>query len=109
MAILNLTETLLGGSQYREPDLTIQPMLQRWRPIGWWVLSAMLVSTSRSLMLVTALVPHMGYDRAAQVAKLAHRERLTLTEAALALGYATPSELAQWLDPIAMVGQKNQS
>jgi len=60
---------------------------------------------SRSLMLVTALVPHIGYDRAAQVAKLAHREGLTLTEAALALEYATPEELARWLDPRAMLGQ----
>ena len=59
---------------------------------------------SRSLMLVTALVPHIGYDRAAQVAKLAHRDHLTLTEAALALGYATPEELERWLDPGTMLG-----
>jgi len=62
------------------------------------------LTLSRSLMLVTALVPHIGYDCAAQVAKLAHHEGLTLTEAAVTLGYATPEELGRWLDPLAMVG-----
>ena len=42
-----------------------------------------------SLMLVTALNPHIGYDRAAEVAKKAHKERLTLRESAVALGYLT--------------------
>ena len=59
---------------------------------------------ARSLMLVTALVPHIGYDRAAQIAKLAHQQGSTLTEAALSLGYATPEQLAQWLQPDAMLG-----
>lgn len=43
----------------------------------------------RSLMLVTALTPHIGYERAAEVAKLAHREDLTLRESCLRLGYMT--------------------
>ena len=43
----------------------------------------------RSLMLVTALTPHIGYERAAEVAKLAHRENLTLRESCLRLGYMT--------------------
>ncbi|WP_295009203.1 class II fumarate hydratase [uncultured Dechloromonas sp.] len=58
----------------------------------------------RSLMLVTALVPHIGYQRAAEVAKRAHRENGTLRAAALALGYATEEELARWLDPAGMLG-----
>ena len=40
-------------------------------------------------MLVTALTPHIGYERAAEVAKLAHRENLTLRESCLRLGYMT--------------------
>ncbi len=59
---------------------------------------------ARSLMLVTALVPHIGYDRAAQIAKLAHQQGKSLTDAALSLGYATPDQLAQWLRPEAMLG-----
>ena len=57
----------------------------------------------RSLMLVTALTPHIGYDRAAQLAKKAHAENLTLREAALALGYANSAELDLWLNPQMMV------
>lgn len=60
----------------------------------------------RSLMLVTALVPHIGYQRAAQVAKRAHRETTALREAALALGYATAGELERWLDPTLMLGDR---
>jgi fumarate hydratase class II len=45
----------------------------------------------RSLMLVTALSPHIGYDRAALVAKTAHQQGGSLREAALALGFVTPS------------------
>ena len=58
----------------------------------------------RSLMQVTALAPHIGYDRAAQVAKHAHQQGCTLTQAALALGVATSAQLAQWLRPEAMLG-----
>ena len=46
----------------------------------------------RSLMLVTALAPRLGYDRAAEIAKKAHREGTTLREAAVALGYLTAEE-----------------
>ncbi|MEK7345639.1 MAG: class II fumarate hydratase [Pseudomonadota bacterium] len=60
----------------------------------------------RSLMLVTALVPHIGYDRAAQIAKLAFEKDSSLTEAALALGYATQSELDAWLQPALMLGPR---
>jgi fumarate hydratase class II len=57
----------------------------------------------RSLMLVTALAPHVGYDRAAQVAKKAHEEGLTLKEAALALGVATEEEFDSWVRPEKML------
>jgi fumarate hydratase class II len=53
----------------------------------------------RSLMLVTALSPHIGYDKAAEVAKKAHREDLTLREAVLALGYVTAEQFDLWMQP----------
>ncbi len=56
----------------------------------------------RSLMLVTALAPHIGYDRAAEIAKKAHREGTTLRAAALALGYVTADQFDTWIDPAAM-------
>jgi len=58
----------------------------------------------RSLMLVTALAPRLGYDRAAQIAKKAHREGLTLKEAAVALGYLTAEEFDREVRPERMVG-----
>ena len=53
----------------------------------------------RSLMLVTALSPHIGYDKAAEIAKKAHRDRLTLKEAALALGYVSEADFERWVRP----------
>ncbi len=58
----------------------------------------------RSLMLVTALAPHIGYDRAAAIAHKAHRDGSTLREAALALGDVTAEEFARWVRPERMVG-----
>jgi fumarate hydratase, class II len=58
----------------------------------------------RSLMLVTALAPRLGYDRAAQIAKKAHAEGITLKEAALALGYLTAEEFDREVRPEGMVG-----
>jgi fumarate hydratase class II len=60
----------------------------------------------RSLMLVTALAPHIGYDRAAEIAKKAHREGSTLREAALALGYVSAQDFDRWVKPDAMIGPK---
>ena len=60
----------------------------------------------RSLMLVTALNPHIGYDKAAQIAKKAHREGTTLKADALALGYVTEQQFDQWVRPEKMIGQK---
>jgi len=58
----------------------------------------------RSLMLVTALAPHIGYDRAAEIAKKAHREGSTLREAALALGYVSAQDFDRWVRAEAMIG-----
>src|SRR5437773_6030953 len=57
-----------------------------------------------SLMLVTALAPHIGYDRAAAIAKHAHHKSMTLREAALALGYVTAEDFDRIVRPEAMVG-----
>ncbi len=57
----------------------------------------------RSLMLVTALTPKIGYDRAAEIAKKAHAEGTTLREAALALGYLTAEEFDEAVRPERMV------
>jgi len=59
----------------------------------------------RSLMLVTALNTHIGYDKAAQIAKKAHKEGTTLREAALALGHVTAEQFDQWVVPEKMTGR----
>jgi fumarate hydratase, class II len=53
----------------------------------------------RSLMLVTALNPHIGYDKAAQIAKKAHQEGTSLREAAIATGFVTAEQFDQWVRP----------
>ncbi|MGN0708907.1 MAG: class II fumarate hydratase [Anaerovoracaceae bacterium] len=58
---------------------------------------------SRSLMLVTALSPHIGYANAAEIAKLADKEGMTLREAALATKLVTEQEFDEWVDPKKMV------
>jgi len=63
----------------------------------------------RSLMLVTALAPHIGYDRAAEIAKKAHAERTTLEDAAVALGYLTPDEFKAWVRPEEMASPLRES
>jgi fumarate hydratase, class II len=60
----------------------------------------------QSLMLVTALNPHIGYDKAAEVAKKAHADGLTLKEAAVALGYVTAEDFDRWVRPEAMLGPR---
>ncbi|MDM9561309.1 class II fumarate hydratase [Bordetella petrii] len=60
----------------------------------------------RSLMLVTALNPHIGYDKAAQIAKKAHKENLSLKESALALGYVTEEQFTKWVVPGEMTNAK---
>ena len=56
----------------------------------------------QSLMLVTALAPHIGYDRAAQIAKHAQHEGITLREAALQSGHVSAEQFNQWIVPIDM-------
>ena len=60
----------------------------------------------RSLMLVTALNPHIGYDKAAEIAKKAHKEGTSLREAALATGHVTGEQFDQWVRPQEMVGPR---
>jgi fumarate hydratase class II len=57
-----------------------------------------------SLMLVTALNPHIGYENAAKIAKKAHKENKTLREAAVELGLLTSEQFDQWVVPGNMVG-----
>ena len=52
-----------------------------------------------SLMLVTALNPHIGYDNAAAIAKKAHADNSTLLEAGLSLGLLTEEQFAEWVRP----------
>jgi fumarate hydratase class II len=59
-----------------------------------------------SLMLVTALNPHIGYDKAAEIAKKAYCEGVTLREAALASGHVTAEQFEMWVKPKNMVGKK---
>lgn len=61
---------------------------------------------NESLMLVTALNPHIGYDKAAQIAKMAHAEGLTLKESALKLGFLSEKEFEEWVKPGEMLGPK---
>jgi fumarate hydratase class II len=56
-----------------------------------------------SLMLVTALAPHIGYDRAARIAKKAHQDGSSLRDAALALGTVTAEQFDRWVDPRQML------
>ncbi|CAC5642303.1 Fumarate hydratase class II [Staphylococcus aureus] len=58
---------------------------------------------NQSLMLVTALNPHIGYEKAAQIAKKAHKEGLTLKESAIQTGYVTEEQFEAWIKPEDMV------
>jgi fumarate hydratase class II len=62
-----------------------------------------------SLMLVTALTPHIGYDRAAEIAKKAHLEGTSLREAALALGHVDAEQFEQWVRPERMIAPADGS
>jgi fumarate hydratase class II len=67
-------------------------------------MAAITRNLENSLMLVTALNPHIGYDNAAKIAKKAHKENKTLREAALELGLLTDEEFTRIVDPKKMVG-----
>lgn len=60
-----------------------------------------------SLMLVTALNPHIGYDKAAQIAKKAHKEGTTLKEAAVASGHLSAAQFDEWVRPEQMTGKRD--
>ncbi|MEZ5964887.1 MAG: class II fumarate hydratase [Planctomycetota bacterium] len=60
----------------------------------------------QSLMLVTALTPHLGYDRSAEIARKAHADGSTLLAAGEALGYVSAAQFREWVDPDAMVGPR---
>jgi fumarate hydratase, class II len=75
----------------------IQPNLQRIRQ-----------HLEESLMLVTALSPHIGYDKAAKIAKKAHAEGTTLREAALALGWVSAEDFERWVRPELMLGPSSK-
>ena len=62
--------------------------------------------TNDSLMLVTALNPHIGYAKAAAIAKNAHKKGLTLKESAISLGHLTSAQFDQWVRAEDMVGMK---
>jgi fumarate hydratase class II len=61
-----------------------------------------------SLMLVTALNPHIGYDKAARIAKKAHQDGTTLKQAAVELGFVTAEQFDAWVDPRKMTGPGGQ-
>ena len=58
----------------------------------------------KSLMLVTALSPHIGYEKSAKIALTAHREGITLRQAALKLGFVGAAEFDAWVRPEDMTG-----
>lgn len=60
-----------------------------------------------SLMLVTALNPHIGYDNAAKIAKKAYQDGSTLKESGIALGLLTAEQFDEWIDPAAMTGPRD--
>jgi len=62
-----------------------------------------------SLMLVTALTPHIGYDRAAQIAKHAHKNGTTLREAALGMGAVSAEQFDAWVDPRQMLQPRDST
>jgi fumarate hydratase class II len=57
-------------------------------------------------MLVTALAPHIGYDKASEIAKAAHKRGTTLREEALRLGHVTAEQFERWVRPEDMTGPK---
>jgi fumarate hydratase, class II len=59
-----------------------------------------------SLMLVTALNPHIGYDKASYIAKMAHKNKTTLKESAVVSGYLTAEQFDAWIVPEDMIGPK---
>jgi fumarate hydratase class II len=70
---------------------------------------ALAANVERSLMLVTALAPHIGYDAAARIANRAHADGTSLREAALALGLVSAEQFDAWVSPSAMLGPDGEA
>ena len=83
-AAISFTDNLVIGIEAREDNIK--------------------AALERSLMLVTALAPKIGYDKAAQVAKTAHKNGTTLKEEALRLGFVTEKEFDELVRPEKMIG-----
>ena len=86
---------LLADAMQSFEAYTVRGMVPDARRMADWV--------EGSLMLVTALAPHIGYDRAARIAHRAHHEQLTLRDAAISLGVAE-ADFDRWADPRTMLG-----
>lgn len=87
-----------GGNSFRENCvLGIEPNKERIQS-----------NLEQSLMLVTALNPHLGYDKAAKIAKTAHKEGTSLKEAAIKLGFVTAEQFDAWVRPEQMVGPRER-
>jgi fumarate hydratase class II len=85
-----------GAESFREHCVVgIEPNAERMRAL-----------LEQSLMLVTALTPHIGYDAAAKVAQHAHRHGVGLREAALALGAVSAEDFDLWVKPEQMLGPR---
>ena len=83
-----------GCNNFRQHCLSgLQPDRQR-----------MAENLNNSLMLVTSLTAHIGYDKAAKIARLAYQEGLTLREAALQLGFVSAPDFDRWVRPADMLG-----
>jgi len=95
---LHSADLLAGGMSGFDSHCArgIEPNVERMREL-----------VERSLMLVTALAPHIGYDRAAEIAKHANQSGLTLRAAALALGAVSAEQFDDWVRPEKMTGPGN--
>lgn len=81
-----LTDSILGFDEHCA--VGIEPNVERMKEL-----------VNKSLMLVTALNPHIGYDKAAEIAKLAHKKGITLKEVALELKYISSQDFDGWVNP----------
>ncbi|MES2199253.1 MAG: class II fumarate hydratase [Chlamydiota bacterium] len=90
--------TLLAGACNSFTDFVIQDLSANKKNIGYYL--------TKSLMLVTALNPKIGYDKAAQIAHTAFEKDISLKEANLLLGFLTEEEFNSLIDPSQMIGPK---
>jgi fumarate hydratase class II len=90
MSLRLLTDAMLGFDEHCA--VGIEPNLPRIQEL-----------LHKSLMLVTALNTHIGYDKAAEIAKKAHKEGTTLKHAAVELGYVSSEDFDEWVKPEEMV------